>query len=454
MSTLEKLATALQSVVGPEYLRVDAAAEYAVDDILPELVVWPADATQVAAVLRLADEHQATVFPRGGGTNMALGGAPERVDVVLSLQRLQQQLAYEPADMTTTVQAGMRLSALQQALGQQGQRLALDPPGVTTTTVGGVVAANMSGPQRLLYGTARDLLLGIAVCTMDGKRTKAGGRVVKNVTGYDLNKLYTGSLGTLAVLVELTFKLHPLPPGEATLGIGFSAATDMLGMLQTVLQLPLRLNSFEILNAAAVTLLQTQTALALPETAYVLLARVEGSPAVAAKQIQRLEAALQTLPGGRSLVLQHYDEAEQVRLWQHLQELPLLLHAEHPQGITSKISMRIAELPALFQDIATMGAGMPWPMFAHAGNGIAYVCIPPATSGESSSAALLQGLHTLDVCVTRHQGHRVVERAPVAIKRQCEVWGPPGDDFPVMRAIKAAFDPQRRLNPGRFIGGL
>src|SRR5919199_4642659 len=239
MSTLEGLATALESVVGRANLLTNAAVvEYAIDGVRPVMVVLPSDEAQIAEVLRLASEHQATVFPRGGGSHTFMGQTPSHVDLVLSVQHLQRQLAYEPADLTTTVQAGMRFCELQRTLGGHGQFLALDPPVTATTTLGGVVATNVSGPRRFLYGTARDVLLGVAVITVDGKRTKAGGRVVKNVTGYDLNKLYIGSLGTLAVIVALTCKLHPLPPGELTLGIGCAAEADLTRMLHTILQLP------------------------------------------------------------------------------------------------------------------------------------------------------------------------------------------------------------------------
>src|SRR5262249_33808661 len=287
MSTLEGLATALESVVGSTHLLTNAAvAEYAIDEVLPAMVVLPADEVQIAEVLRLASEYQATVFPRGGGSHTFMGQTPSRVDLVLSMQCLQRQLAYEPADLTTTVQAGMRFVGLQRTLRDRGQFLALDPPVTATTTVGGVVATNVSGPRRLLYGTARDVLLGMAIMTVDGKRTKAGGRVVKNVTGYDLNKLYIGSLGTLAIIVELTCKLYPLPPGELTLSISCASQADLTSMLQTILQLPLRLNSLELLNAAACETCTTHAGLPLAETAYMLIARVEGTPAVTQSQAQ------------------------------------------------------------------------------------------------------------------------------------------------------------------------
>jgi len=387
-----------------------------------------------------------------------MGQTPSRVDLVLSVQCLQRQLAYEPADLTMTVQAGMRFCDLQHTLGGHGQFLALDPPVTTTTTLGGVVATNVSGPRRLLYGTARDVLLGLAVMTIDGKRTKAGGRVVKNVTGYDLNKLYIGSLGTLAILVELTCKLHPLPPGERTLGIGCASQADLAPMLQTILQLPLRLNSLELLNASACERLASHADLSLVETGYMLIARVEGTPAVTQSQAQRLTEALRHLPLTRPASVHAWSAVEQERLWSSLGELTR--GASGPDAASDsmvvKVSLLMSALPAFCQDVQETAAlfDTAWSLVAHAGSGIAYVCIPVPDPAAPDVEQLLAYLQALEGCVARCQGRRVVERAPVAVKQQCQVWGSPGDDFALMRAIKASFDPQHRLNPGRFLGGL
>jgi glycolate oxidase FAD binding subunit len=459
MSALEGLATALESVVGSAHLLTNAAvAEYAIDGVLPAMVVLPTDEVQVAGVLRLASEYQVTVFPRGGGSQTFIGQTPSRVDLVLSVQRLQRQLAYEPADLTITVQAGVRFADLQHTLRNSGQFLALDPPVTAMTTLGGVVATNVSGPRRLLYGTVRDVLLGVAVMTIDGKRTKAGGRVVKNVTGYDLNKLYIGSLGTLAIIVELTCKLHPLPPGELTLGIGCADQADLAPMLQTILQLPLRLNSLELLNAAACEMLATHADFSLAETGYMLIARVEGTPAVTQSQAQRLTGALRHLPLTRPASVHAWSAVEQERVWSTLGELTRGASGPDaaPGRMVVKVSLLMSALPAFCRDVQETAARFdtPWALVAHAGSGIAYVCIPVPNPEAPDVTQLLSYLQALEGCVARCQGRRVVERAPVAVKQQCQVWGAPGDDFALMRAIKASFDPQHRLNPGRFLGGL
>jgi len=453
MSAHDQFMAALEAVVGAEWLLTGAsAADYAVDGMAPALAVFPADEAQVAAVLRLADEHQATVIPRGGGSHSGLGNVPRRVDVVLSVQRLQQQLAYEPGDMTTTVQAGLRLADLQASLHQHGQFLALDPPATETTTVGGIVAANLSGPRRLLYGSARDLLLGSAVISLDGKRTKAGGRVVKNVTGYDLNKLYIGSLGTLAVIVELTWKVHPKPAGEQTWGIRVSQGADLEAIRQRLLQLPLRLNSLVLLNRAAAAELAAPTGVTFPDTPYVFLARVEGAPEVVAYQAACIATALQDLALSGVASTHDWRDDELAGLWRGLEAFPLTLAQTAAHSMVGKVSLRMADIPAFVEEMeaAAKASGTPWPLLAHAGHGVCYVRL---TSG-GAVADLLPYLHLLDTCVARWRGHRVLEYAPLAIKPHIDVWGASGDDFALMRGIKATFDPHRRLNPGRFLGGL
>ena len=446
MSTLDSLATALQSVVDDKQLLTDAAAApYAVDDVPPGVVALPDDETQLSDVLRLAGEYDASVFPRGGGSHLRLGATPERVDLVVGVERMRRQLAYEPGDMTTTVQAGMPLGDLQDALKAEGQFVALDPPATAATTIGGVIATNASGPRRLLYGTARDVVLGLAVVGADGTRSKAGGRVVKNVTGYDLTKLYIGSLGTLAVVHELTFKVHPLPAGEVTIGIACAGHDDVAPVQDALLRLPLRLNSLELLNAVALAALRVDTDVELPDAPYLFLARLEGDAAVTASQTQRLRKAVQDLDRGAAADPLAWPAKDQRRLW-----TALSAQALRPGFATAKVGLRMTDLAPFCAGVESRAAASAWLLHAHAGNGVVWVRIPV---GDDEDGLVAQ-LQALDGDVARLKGHRVIERAPVAVKRRCGVWGQVGDDFAVMQALKATYDPGRRLNPGRFIGGL
>ena len=170
---------------------------FLVDGVRPRYVCTPASVDELSRAVRAASQTGATVIPWGGGTRMSIGFPPRAADLVVQTEKLREVVEYEPADLTVTVQAGMRLSDLQARLRAEGQMLALDPAAADRATIGGLIAANASGPLRLLYGTARDLVIGTRVVNADGVVSKAGGRVVKNVAGYDLNKLYVGSLGTV-----------------------------------------------------------------------------------------------------------------------------------------------------------------------------------------------------------------------------------------------------------------
>jgi len=206
-------------------MTVEDQRRLGVDDLLPAKIMHPGDADDAARGLRLCDLTPAAVVVWGGGTQMRLGAPPRRYDVAFSTERMTRMLEYEPADLTCRVEAGMRLSDLQATLGAQGQRLPLDPPHPERATVGGMVAANTNGLGRARYGTVRDWVIGIAVAYPSGKVARAGGKVVKNVAGYDLMKLHIGALGTLGVVAEVNLKVQAIPESQATVLGHFEAVT-------------------------------------------------------------------------------------------------------------------------------------------------------------------------------------------------------------------------------------
>ena len=198
----------LQRIVGAENVR-EASGEDAVDGVEPSVVVEPATIEEISEVMKLASREGLAVSPRGGGTKMGLGNPPREVDLILSTARMDEVIEHVPGDQIVRAQAGLKLEDLQEKLAESDQMLGVDPP-EEGATIGGVVAANSSGPRRLRYGTVRDLIIGIKIVLADGTVAKAGGKVVKNVAGYDLSKLFTGSLGTLGVIAEANFRLHPI----------------------------------------------------------------------------------------------------------------------------------------------------------------------------------------------------------------------------------------------------
>src|SRR5881628_1650963 len=189
---------------------------HAVDGLVPQIRCAPKDTDELCAILRVCDASGAAVIPWGGGTAMHWGNPPSRADVVISLERFNRLVEHDDANLTATVQAGMRVAALQELLGGRHQCLAIDPPDPQRSTIGGTVAANINGPRRMAYGGVRDLVIGMKMVLASGEPIKAGGKVVKNVAGYDMCKLFVGSLGTLGVITEVTFKMAPLPESAAS----------------------------------------------------------------------------------------------------------------------------------------------------------------------------------------------------------------------------------------------
>src|SRR5713226_2359940 len=222
------------ALVGNEHVRAATAAD-AIAGMQPSLVIEPGTENELAEVLRLANEAGLAVIPRGGGTKLGWGNPPARADLMVSTARLTEILEHAWADLTVTVEAGCTMQSLQETLAQHGQRLALDPLWPEKATVGGVLSTNDSGALRLRFGALRDLIIGATIALPDGTLASSGGKVVKNVAGYDLPKLVTGALGTLGVITQATFRLHPVPQNMRTLSInvaGMREAQQLILALQ------------------------------------------------------------------------------------------------------------------------------------------------------------------------------------------------------------------------------
>ncbi len=250
--------SALAEIVGDAHVvsEPSTCAGMAVSGKTPQHIVSPSTAECVAAVLKFAAEHDLAVITRGNGTKLGLSGPPSRYDLALSLKELTHVWHYEPADLTITVEPGMRFADLQDFLGRENLWLPLDPRGGANATLGGILATNSVGPLRLRFGSARDMVLGLRVATTEGKLIKSGGRVVKNVAGYDLSKLMVGSFGTLGVIVEASLKLYPRPPARATWVLeagSLGLARDLRGR---ILNSPLEPFSMVLLNPTASGVLQ------------------------------------------------------------------------------------------------------------------------------------------------------------------------------------------------------
>jgi len=441
----------LQAIVGVEYVQTMTSLDaYRVDGQTPWAVVAPGDLDQVAAALALAGREELAVVPWGGGTTMAMGHAPERLDLVLSLGRLNRVLEHEPADLTATVQAGISMVELQAHLGSRRQWWPVDPPRPAAATVGGVLATNSSGPKRLLYGTARDLLLGITVVHADGTISRAGGKVTKNVTGYDMMKLYIGSLGTLAVIAEATLKLRPLPPSQRLVWSTFASREAAAETAQRILSNGLLPNALELVNPP-VTLWLRQT-LDGPEggDGWSLIVGIDGAEAAVLRQRREIDALSHA--GGATACWTATDDGG---LWQALQgRFRPNARARMERVVIRAGTVRTA-MGAILDRLTALAPRVkaPCELCARVGNGLVYGSF--ALNGEDEeSAGLTRALTEIRGDLVAGRGYLVVESAPPAFKARFDCWGEVGPQAEVMAGLKHAFDPRRVLNPGRFVHHL
>jgi glycolate oxidase FAD binding subunit len=418
-----------------------------VDGMLPSLWCEPANADELAAVVGLADERGASVIPRGGGTRMSLGGPPRSADLLLSMRGLRRIVEYEPADLTVTVEAGIGFADLQRRLGEESQFLALDPPNSRQATIGGIVASNASGPLRLHYGSARDLVIGTRVANADGVLSKAGGRVVKNVAGYDLNKLYTGSLGTLGVIVELSFKLHPLPKHQDSVVAIFRAPEAAAQVVRRLMRSPLGPVAIEVANGQAAGLVQS--GVTVPAGGCAMFVLVSGFE----RAVARVTSEIASLCREHGHTDELQGEPRHGQLWAAIRELA---DASDPRRPVLKMAVPPAlAIPAFSQLQASLDrAGLSGALVCHAGVGLVYARLDE-TGWDAEALEQLAGV----IVETRafamaQQGSLVVESAPTELKQRVDAWGEVGPSLRLMRALKEKLDPRGTLNPGRYVGGI
>jgi glycolate oxidase FAD binding subunit len=409
----------------------------------PEAVVFPGSKEEVAAVLGVAAEAGLPVTPWGGGTKMGIGAPPRRLGIVLGLGRLDRVLEHEPGDLTATAEAGITLAALQAALGTRGQWLSLDPPFAERATLGGILATNDSGPRRHLYGTARDLLIGVTVVGADGSVVRGGGKVVKNVAGYDLPKLYIGSFGTLGIIVEATVKLRPRPDEDRLVVVPFERLGDAGRAQRAVMASDLIPSALELAEAGALE----STGL-VRGAACALLLGLDGIREQVEWQIEELGRVVAPLGAGRPVLL---DGEARDQAWRALGEIGRAGFAD------VAATMKWGVLPAQVAEAMEQGAavarknGLRAALTAHAGVGIVKAVLG---GGHTDPGAVVATLAEWRALVSRFGGHALVEWAPLAVKERIAVWDMPGPALRIMKAIKERLDPANLLNPGRFVGGI
>ena len=400
-------------------------------------IIQPTTAGEVAAALRRASDARQSIVIRGAGTKSDWGRPAGRIDAVLDMRRMNRILAHEHGDMTATIEAGATLRDVNQALAAHGQTLPLDPPFADRATIGGLLATNDSGPLRHRFGTPRDLVIGIQLATTDGVLSKAGGQVVKNVAGYDLSKLVTGSFGSLAAIVSATFKLAPLPAASNTMKIAVRDVEALCVLIRTVMASQLEPVAFEI---------------HLRSTVFSVLLRFASLAAVVDAQVEQATAALtacttsiEVLDGDAERALWH-EHATQ--LWDAPGAIVRAswLPASIGSGLgelerITELAMAMEREPFRRAAAARLKASPSIEVIGRAAIGAGLIRIDGNTAAQASVIEQLRASQAF--------GNIVLVRGAAELKALVDVWGPHGDRQPLFDSLKRTFDPNGVLNAGR-----
>ncbi|HEX6248894.1 MAG TPA: FAD-binding oxidoreductase [Nocardioidaceae bacterium] len=400
----------------------DAGPADHVDGARPALVARPGSTEETAEVMKAAAAHGLAAVARGRGTKMTWGRPPRRADLVVDLSRMDQVLDHAAGDLVVGAQAGTRLADVQEAVGEAGQRLAVDEV-VPGASIGGTLATGTSGPGRVSTGTVRDLLIGVTVVRADGTVAKAGGRVVKNVAGYDLGKLVIGSYGTLAVVTEALFRLHPRPAARRFVTVPVADSRAAHDLAQAVVHSQVVPSAVEVdwpaEGGGTLTVLHDG----------ILPAGVEGRASATLGLLGPSATEQEEAPDGWAAYPWPVDAAGDDR------------------ATALKLTFALSGLRDVLS--AAEGAGVPVHLRGSAGTGVVHAAIPAGTDPAAVAAAVerLRG-----VC-RQYGGSVVVLDAATGVKEVVDTWGPV-NGLDLMRRVKAQFDPENRLAPGRFVGGI
>ena len=382
-------------------------------------MLTPATPEALAETLAYAASRKQTINLCGKSSKRKMAGPIEAADLTVSTERLTQILQYEPQDLTVSVEAGISYCALSSVLAQNRQMVPLDPPFADNATIGGLLASNSCGPRRRLYGSARDLVIGMKFATLEGKLVQSGGMVVKNVAGLDMGKLMIGSCGTLAAIAVVNFKVVPMPAVERTFLLAFDTVDDAIAARDRILASPLQPAALDLVNPAA--------AAEFSQGRFVLAVQAGGNPAA----LERYRFELSALADWKSV-----EGDDETAFWTYVREYTPRFLATSGDGGVVRVSCTLKELGRVMES-------MPGPAIARAGSGVVYGYFAPVkTAGGWISEAVKKGWKP------------VVEFAPDLLKLTLDLWPSPGGDLELMKRVKQMFDPHLLLNRGRLYGRI
>lgn len=434
--SIDQILHRLREMFGEDRARIFTGDSFRVVDEPERVVAFPHNIEELSEILKLAESEHWRLIPAGAGTWLTVGNRPVQFQFVVSTAKMNRVLEYEPADLTATLEAGCSLVEFNKQAAQHRQFIPLDPFGDASSTLGGIIATASSGPLRCGYGTPRDWLIGIRVVHPNGGVTRAGGKVVKNVAGYDLCKLYAGSFGSLAVIAEMSFKLRALPPTEKTL-VFFADDAESLCWLA------LRINDSDV-QPSAMELISPAAELNLPiePRRFALALRFLNEAETVESQLNDAARI------GHDFDVVVLSDADAEAFWTVYHET----ETDEQWAFSLRLSALPSDLNDVLKDVGQFLLQTSWR--ANAANGVLRVF---------AREDLFDGLQTKRrpkfIAELRHLtqargGQLVLLNAPQAIKDQLDTWGDIGQTARLMRELKRRFDPDSQLSPGRFVAGI
>lgn len=471
-TTAAGLASRLEAIVGGAHVAAEPAAcrPYSAARVAPAAVVRPADALEAAAIVRVALEERLAVLPCGARTKLDMGMPPGRFDIAMDMTRLDRVAHYDAGDLTLSVDAGMPLAKLNAVLLERNQFLPLLVPYYSLSTIGGTMASGLDSTLRQFYGTARDFSIGAEFIDGTGSLCRSGGRVVKNVTGYDLHKLLIGSLGTLGVITRLNFRTFPRPVDARGFVASFAAMEPALALQRKIAGSPLSLLTLDVVSPALARIFAERSpsspevavfgsedpaALRLPPLGawfhpdrWQLAAAFAGTPEVlerAGRDLGRYAAESGAL--SQSVL----DDRERPSLWGRLREALAMLRESSEEAVVFKLSADPHGQPALLGELEQIAlpAGIPCASLPRALGPVYFALVP---GGPEDFPRLAAAASAVVQCAVRRGVPVTMLFAPPALQEQLGVW--PGLDHELHERVKRAFDPQSIFAPGRFRGGV
>jgi len=481
MADFKEIVGELAGIVGQEFIKTgpDEVRDYAIDEMVPEAVIFPGNIKEVSGVVTLANRENMAIIPCGSRTKMAMGNPPARLDVVICTSRMNHMIDVDTSNLTITVESGVKFRDIQARLATQEDRcylplddlvteadevicsdrshsgcfLPVDPSYTDSATIGGIIAANSSGSRRLLYRNIRDSILGVRMVAPTGEILGSGGKTVKNVSGYDVSKLAVGSMGSLGIICEMTLKLLPLPEKMETLLISFGSFSRVSSFIEEVFETHLLPAGVDVMNQEAYSHLNMDGIPDLGSNGYVSAIAIEGFEQAVGRMLIEIMGMARANGAGSDA---HLQEEKHLLFWLAMSNLDAALADRCADLVKIKLNYPISEWRGIAEVVEKTfsDVDLDYTLQIHAGNGI---CLPRLLILPNDAEAMDRGVHAINNLLTRCRevgGNLVVESAPAEVKDRLKIWGEQGSDFVVMKRIKEQIDPSAVMSPGRFVGGL